>query len=208
MPGQRPRTRRARGSWLPRLAGLGAILLLAAGGAAAYLVTQHPVSRHAARLPSRVRSVETVGLVAQQAAAASPDAQLMQLLSQQGAPRFSVLTPALAAAGTPQWTADLMAGNTYIFIFLPTGRCLTATGTAHRPQLALRRCDLAAGQRWRRATAMVLARGHDFYQYANLDDSDCLTLGTPLDGQDYSATLAGCSGASPSRQLIAFWWAS
>ena len=181
-------------------------MLLAAGGTAAYLVTQHPAARPAAPLPTRVVSSQTVGLVSQQAGSAG--SQLAQLLSRDGGPQFSTLTPALAAAGTPQWTADLMAGNTYIFIYLPSGTCLSATGPARRPQLTLERCDLAAGQRWRRVTTAVLARGHDFDQYANLGDGRCLTQAAPVGGQQYAATLTTCSAARPASQLIAFWWGS
>lgn len=177
------------------------IVLLAAGGAAAYLVTQPPAARPGRPLPSRVLGFQAVGLVAQQA-----HGGLIELTGQRDQPRFSVLSPGPADAGTPQWTADLMAGHSYIFIFLPTGRCLAATGQAGRPRLALRHCDLGAGQRWRRASARVTARGHAFYQYANLGDGDCLTRSGPAPGGPPAATLTRCAAGQPASQLIAFWW--
>ena len=101
-----------------------------------------------------------------------------------------------------------MAGNSYIFIFLPTGECLTATGLAGQPKLTLEHCDLAAAQRWRRTASVVQSQGHDFYQYANLGDSACLTQTGELSGQDYGAALEACSPSPPPSQLIAFWWSS
>lgn len=210
MPGQRrtagPRT---RGSWLPRLAGIGVIVVLAAGGIAGYLVTLHPAaSHHAAPLPTKVQSYQTVGLIAQDEQPGSPAGQLLQLLGPGGTPGFSRLGQTQEAEGSPQWTADLMAGGSYIFIFLPTGDCLSATGPATRPKLALQHCNLTAAQRWRRKPGAVLAQGHDFYQYADLGDGSCLTQTGVLPRQIFGADLAACSASEPPDQLIAFWWSS
>jgi hypothetical protein len=210
MPGQRripgPRT---RGSWLPRLAGIGVIVLLAAGGVAAYLVSLHPAAaRHATALPTRVLSSQTVGLVARNPGPGSSAGQLLQLLGPRRAPRFSPLGQAQEQTGSPQWTADLMSGNSYIFIFLPTGQCLAAGGRAGQPQLALQHCDLGTAQRWRRTHNPVTSQGHEFYQYANLGDAACLTQSGQLTAQSFGAALEACSVSPPASQLIAFWWAS
>ena len=209
MPGQR-RTAgpRSRGSWLSRLAGIGVIVVLAAGGVTAYLVELHPAARPAAQLPTRVLSFQTVGLIAQDTGAGSSGSPLLQLLGPQGTPQFTPVGQAQEQAGSPQWTADLMAGNSYIFIFLPTGDCLAATRPHGRPKLVLQHCDLAAAQRWRRTGTAVLSQGHDFYQYANLGDAACLTQAGPLSGQAYGATLQACSSPAAPDQLIAFWWSS
>lgn len=182
------------------------IVLLAAGGAAAYLVAQPSASQRGHPLPSRVLSFRAVGLVTEQARAGAAPGSLLQLLGQRNIPRFSTLPPGLAAAGTPQWTADLMADDSYIFIFLPTDRCLTATGPADRARLALRHCDLGAGQRWRRASGLVAAEGHDFYEYASMSDGDCLTQPGTTPGQLSAAALTRCVPGRPASQLIAFWW--
>lgn len=210
MPGQRRAAGpRARGSWLPRLTGIGVILLLAAGGATAYVVTQHVVAgHHAPPLPTRVVSYQTVGLVAASADSADATGQLLQLLGPHGMPEFSPVGQAQEAQGSPQWTADLMAGGSYIFIFLPTGDCLSATGKGSHAKLALRHCDLSAAQRWQRTQGTVLTQGHDFYQYANLGYRSCLTQTGVLPGQLFGADLAACSAAKPADQLIAFWWSS
>jgi hypothetical protein len=209
MPGQRSTVgQRASGSWLPRLTGIAVIVLLAAGGVTGYLVTVHPASAHpAAPLPTKVISYQTVGLVGQNSQSGS-STQLLQLRVPAAGPQFSLIAPAELLAGSGQWTADLMAGNSYIFIFLPTGSCLSQVGTARQPVLALRHCNLQASQRWRRTGPAVLSQGHDFYEYANLSDSACLTETSELPGSVWGASLSACSTSGAVDQLIAFWWAS
>jgi hypothetical protein len=206
MPGQRRTTgSRARGSWLPRLAGLGAVVLLAGAGVTAYLIV-HPAAHGAAPLSPRVIGYQTVGLVVAASEKGSSTDQLVQLVSTQGTPTFSALGQAQAAqSSAPQWTADLMDGGSYIFIYLPTGQCLSAAATAGKPRLALRHCDLDARQRWRRTQVAVVSQAHDFYQYANLGDRSCVTQTGLLQGQIFGASLATCASSLPADQLIAFW---
>jgi hypothetical protein len=191
------------------MTGVSVVVLLAAGGVAAYLVEFHPATaRPAPPLPNRVVSYQTVGLIAQSTQQASSGDKLLQLLGPQGTLQFSQVDQAHQQVGSPQWTADLMAGNSYIFIFLPTGDCLAATGSDRRPKLTLEHCDLKAAQRWRRTNAGVARKGHDFYQYANLGDGDCLTRTGEQSGQVFGAALATCSPSAAVDQLIAFWWSS
>jgi hypothetical protein len=191
------------------MTGVSVVVLLAAGGVAAYLVELHPAAaRVAAPLPNRVVSYQTVGLVAQSAQQTTTGSDLLQLLGPQGTLQFSPVERAQQEVGSPQWTADLMAGNSYIFIFLPTEDCLAATGSARHPKLMLEHCDLKAAQRWRRTKAGVVSEGHDFYQYANLGDGDCLTQSGEQAGQVFDAALSACSPSAPVVQLIAFWWSS
>ncbi len=210
MPGQRRTAgQRARDSRLPRLAGFGVAVLVAGGLVTAYLLAFHPaIAHHAAPLPTKVVSYQSVGLVVADTQPGSPADQLLQLLSPHGTPQFSALAQTQLAEGSPQWTADLMAGGSYIFIYLPTGQCLSEIGQVSQPKLALQHCDLSARQRWRRMQPAVPAQAHDFYQYANLDDGSCLTQRGVLPGQIYSASLAECSASHPADQLIAFWWSS
>lgn len=207
MPGQR-RTAgtRARGSWLPRFAGLGVVVVVAAAAVTGYLIAFHPgTSRHAPRLPTRVASYQTVSLVLVYTEPGSSTHQLLELIGPHGVPVFSPLGPAQLAQSSPQWTADLMDGGTYIFIYLPTGRCLSASGPARRPRLALEHCDLDASQRWRRGQAPVSLQAHDFYQYANVRDGSCLTQQGVLPGPVFGATLAACAPSATAGQLVAFW---
>lgn len=209
MPGRRSAVGpRARGSWLPRLAGIGVVVVLAAGGVAVYLITMHPLGEHRkAPMPTTVVSYQTVGLLAQDAQPGSAG-RLLKLGGPAAGPQFIPVSPAEQLSGSGQWTADLMAGNSYIFIFLPDGNCLSAIGPAGQPKLALRRCNLQASQRWRRIGPAVQAQGHDFYQYANLGYSACLTETSELPGPVWGAGLSPCAPSAPTNQLIAFWWAS
>ncbi len=210
MPGQRHSAGpRSRGSWLARLAGISVVLLLAAGGVAVYLVEFHPAAaRPATSLPTQVLSRQTVGLIAQPSQQPSSGGQLLQLLGPRRTLQFSPVARAQEQAGSPQWTANLMAGNSYIFIFLPSGDCLAAAGPARQPKLALEHCDLTAGQRWRRVRQAVVSQGHAFYQYANLGDGACLTEAGGQSGPVYGAALETCLQSAPADQLIAFWWSS
>jgi hypothetical protein len=185
------------------------VVLLAAAAVTGYLIAFHPAAtHHAAPLPTRVVSYQTVGLVVADTEPGTSTDQLLQLVGRDGTPTFSSLGQTQLAQGSPQWTADLMDGGAYIFIYLPTGQCLSAVGTVGQPKLALRHCDLGAGQRWRRMQRVVLNQAHDFYQYTNLGDGSCLTQKGVLPGQIFGASLAPCSPSEPANQLIAFWWSS
>lgn len=208
MPGQRRTARpRSRGSWLPTLAGLGAIVVLASAGAAAYVLAFHPAKpEHVVALPSKVVNFQSVGLVGEPAQSGSGSAKLVQLLGSRSGPTFSPVQPSEQIAGLPQWTADLMQGGTYIFIYLPTGQCLASTGPAGRTALEVQRCDLRLQQRWRRLGNGVVQGGHDFYQFANAASGKCLTQVSVSASEPGGAGLAACDPAKPVSQLLAFWW--
>jgi hypothetical protein len=205
------RTGRTRGSWTPRLAGLTAVLLIAAGGVTAYVVAgPASAARHVTPLPTRVASVQTVGLVATAAGGHAPQ----QLVSDAGGLEFTPVRRADLEQGSPQWTADTMAGGTYVFIYVPDGRCLAARVRRHRAELVLARCDLGRSQRWARATTASPAGRHQYSEYRNLASVRCLAAGgTPPAGDVLSAsaaaaTLAPCDPSAPASQLISFWWSA
>jgi hypothetical protein len=191
------------------LAGIIIVLLLAGAGATAYVVAFHqPAARRASALPSRPVSVASVGLVVVSGASGPAGGALLQLIDSHPAPEFRPLNAAQVAAGSPQWTADLMGSDTYIFIFLATHTCLTAVGPGSHPAPALQHCNLGKQQRWRRVNRTVIADGHNYYQYANSSDGLCLTMtGRQADG-DYGTALTSCEPAQPASQLISFWWSS
>lgn len=208
MPGQRHTARpRTRGSRLPRLAGLGVIVVLAAGGAAIYVAGFHPAAeKRPAPLPTRVASTETVGLVAEPAAAGGPAGAIMQLLTPQQRPAFSPVGISQQQQGQPEWIADVMTDGGYIFIYLPTSQCLASAGPRARPRLTAERCNLGSAQRWRRLGTGVLVDRHDFYQFANTSSGKCITQGSGSAAQGVTAGLAACDPARPASQLLAFWW--
>ena len=190
---------RTRGSWTPRLAGIGAVVLVASGGVVAYLITSPAhAARHIEQLPTKVASVQTVGIVAQQ----QGRARLLRPAG--GGLRWASLPPGDdEGQGNPQWTADTMAGGTMVFIYVPSGQCLASVRHKHGgPRVALRRCDLGAAQRWQQL-GQAQASQRPAGQYRNLASGRCLTLGGT--GQPGSpAALARCTGTA--SQLISFWW--
>lgn len=198
---------RRRASWLPRLLGIGVVVVLAGAGVIAYVAGVRPHAvRHRTTLPSRVVSGQTVGLVTQ---TASSSPQLLQLLDPHGRPGFLPLSAGAAAApGTGQWTANQMADGSYIFIFLPSGDCLTAVGPPARPALTLAHCELTAQQRWRRTSATSQSDQHAFFQYANLADGKCLGETGPQAGGEFGAGLTTCSASPDADQFLAFWWST
>jgi hypothetical protein len=218
--------RRARGSWLPRLAGAGAVMLLAAGGVVIYLVAARPpAARPVQALPSKVLAMQSVGLVVSaRPAAATGTVQEMLLVSRAGL-AFGPVPQSSLITGNPDWTADQMAGGTYVFIYIPSGQCLgsaagpapagTAAGQAASPAgvrqagLALQRCDLGAAQRWRGLSPATMSAGRAYLRFRNLATGECLTAGGALPGAgsaDNAAQFSGCGAVQPWRQLVSFWW--
>jgi hypothetical protein len=199
--------RRTRGSWTPRIIGIGAVVLVAVFGAVAYLVASPArAARHSEQLSTRVQSFQTVGLVGQVQAGQHP---AQRLLGVSGARlTFGPMPPASLPQGNPQWTADTMVGGTYVFIYAPSGQCLAVT-SGQRPVVTLQRCDLGAGQRWQRVTGGVQADGHEYDQYRNLASGQCLTTGSALSGNGRDAAgLAVCARTAATRQLVSFWWSA
>lgn len=191
---------RTRGSWTPRLAGISAAVLVASGAVAAYLITSPAhAARRTEQLPTRVASVQTVGIVAQ------PNGRDRLLHRSVDGLRWGAMPPAAdRPQGDPQWTADTMAGGTLVFIYAPDGQCMAAVRRRHHVVVALRRCDLGADQRWERlggTTASQRSNG----QYRNLASGRCLMAGGS--GQPGSpAVLDPCASTAPGSQLISFWW--
>jgi len=207
-------THRTKGSWTPRLAGVGAIVVLAGGVLAVYLGTAHgqapsaPV-HHQPPLTSKVASVQTVGLVDfgvyddGDAWQNDADDHPMMLLANGGSINFVRIPPSEIASGTPEWTEDQLTQGGDIFIYVPTGQCLTAAATG---QLSLTHCDLAANQRWRELSSQVILT-EPIAQYANVSTGRCLTAPR----KPGTALLRICASPHNKRfkaQEIAFWWSA
>jgi len=209
----RPRvsgTGRTRGSWTPRIAGIGAVVLVAVGGAIAYSVASSAsASRTPTQLPTRVQSLQTVGIISQLPGPADRGAELRQLDVTLAGLQFGPLPPTSLPQGDPQWTADTIVGGTFVFIYAPSGQCLAMAGSQRRPVVALRRCDLGPEQRWQRVNAAVQSDGHEYGQFRNMRSNQCLTAGDPLPGTaNRPAGLARCAPTAPPRQLLSFWWSA
>jgi hypothetical protein len=190
MPGKRNARSRVRGSWAARLTGAGFAILLAAVGAAVYLLVGGAhADNDSSDLPTRVLATQAIGL------ASSPSAADVDALA---AASSGLAFSGSESAGT-NWTADQMAGGTYIFIYLQNGRCL---GPSRAASVSLQRCSLQAGQRWVRQHSVVGSNGLEYWQLRNLSDGRCLTAvaagGPPV------ARLEHCQASPGASQLIAF----
>jgi len=202
MPGKRDARSRTRGSWAARLTGIGLAILLAGVGLAVYLVVGNH-AQHAPGLPTSVLGTQAVDLVnpgppPAAGTSASPEAFL--------ASHEDLGFTAAGQAGA-DWTADQMAGGTYIFIYLPDGLCLTA---ARSTAVTLARCNLGASQRWVRQH-LASSDGVDYWQLRSLSRGRCLTAvggdAAVTPGQS-AARLDRCLASPGWDQLVAFMTAS
>jgi len=198
MPGKRNARSRVRGSWAARLIGVGLAIVLAGVGVTLYLVYGNKAS-HAPALPTRVLGTQAIGLVnpgppPQAGASPAPQAFLAS---------HSDLGFVPAGQAAADWTADEMAGGTYIFIYLPNGRCLASRGSA----VTLARCNLsAAGQRWVRQR-LASQGGVDYWQLRNLSSGRCLTAPAgsgAAQPEQSAARLERCQASPGWIQLVAF----
>jgi hypothetical protein len=190
MPGKRNARSRVRGSWAARLTGAGFAILLAAVGAAVYLLVGGArADNDSSDLPTRVLATQAIGL------AYSPSAPDVDALV--------AASSGLSFGGTEStganWTADQMAGGTYIFIYLQNGRCL---GPSRASSVSLQRCSLQAGQRWVRQHSVQGSNGLEYWQLRNLSDGRCLTA--VAEGGPPVARLQRCQASPGASQLIAF----
>jgi hypothetical protein len=208
---------RTKGSWIPRLTGAGAVVVLAAGGLTAYLSTHHQATVHSRHpvLSSKVLSAQTVGLIdfgpdddGNRFQNDRDDHPLMLKPTRAGL-YFVTISAAQRHDGTPLWTANQMADGTEIFIYVPTGQCLTAVSGSGSVQLA--HCDLQASQRWRAVNAMT-ELGQPFAAYSSELTGNCLTAPPAPSGHEPAnpgpAKMAPCGQPRDKSQEIAFWWSA
>jgi hypothetical protein len=205
MPGRRA----TRGSWIPRLAGIGVAIVLAAGGTAAYLLL--PSAAHAGRQAdgssARVQTKLAVTIVTPRMALRGRARTVAEaLVASSAGLAFTVVTPA-ASLGAPMWTADQMAGGGYIFVDVTAGKCLAGPARPVATTVSLQRCSLAGSQRWKRLLGSAAAAGHLYWQLQNAADGLCLTVGgaVPAGGSGlFAAAVERCQDPQPSRQLMTF----
>jgi hypothetical protein len=217
MPGTlTTRPHRTRGSWIPRLAGVGIAVLLVGGGLAFYLSStstpgkstaaksQH---RNTAGLSARVLKAQTVGVIDFGPSndgdpfLNDPDDHPLKLQPAGADVDFVAISVAEVAAGVPQWNADQMADGTVIFIYVPTGQCLSASSNGKL--LVLAHCDLGLSQRWR-PELQAAALGQAYAEYASAKTGGCLTAPK----HPGLAMIAPCGGGNAKSQEIAYWWSA
>jgi hypothetical protein len=209
---QTARPHRSQGSWIPRLAGVGVVAVLAIGGLVAYLASAHHAPQHKHHrqtfLSSKVVKKETVGIIDfgpdndHDAFRGDKDDHPMMLQPGNGGLEFVRIPVAELTAGVPVWTADHMSDGSDIFIYTATGQCLSAS--AHGDKIALAHCDLGLSQRWRPVDAAA-AFGQAYAKYASASNGLCLTAPNAHPGP---ATLRTCGSANRKAQQITFWWSA
>ncbi|HET9897438.1 MAG TPA: hypothetical protein VFQ44_21105 [Streptosporangiaceae bacterium] len=187
-------------------------MVLAGGALGMYLGTSHATHvvvrshQHHRRVPAKVVSVQTIGIIDfgpfddGDPWQGDTEDHPMMLLSKDRVVQFAPIPPQEISAGTPQWTANQMTDGSEIFIYVPTGQCLSAPGGAG---LELSHCDLSRDQRWHRLNSRVLF-GQAVAQYANAKTGGCLTAMH----HPGPARLTRCGKARTRTQEIAFWWSA
>jgi hypothetical protein len=195
MPGKRNARSRVRGSWAARLTGAGFAVLLAAVGAAVYLVVGGTHADNSASvLPTRVLGTQAIGLASSPSASGNSGVDTLAAAS-------SGLSFSGAGSTGASWTADQMAGGTYIFIYLQDGLCL---GPSRAASVSLQRCSLEADQRWVRQHPVLGGNGLEHWQLRNLSDGRCLTAAGAGGAAGSGARLEHCQASPGASQLIAF----
>jgi hypothetical protein len=182
------------------MAGAGLAVLLAAAGVTAYLIADRGNSD--GPLPTHVLGTQAIGLInpGPAGASATSSAGASQAAGALLASRAGLTFSASAQPGA-RWTADQMAGGTYIFIYLSNGLCLASPalpGTA----AVLRHCNLEADQRWIRQELTVSTSGTDYWQLRNVADGRCLTAANGPAGQ--AAQVRPCQAEPGWNQLVTF----
>lgn len=207
--------RSRRGGWTFRLAGAGLAVLLAAGGVTVYLLVNAAAGD--TPLPSRVLGTQTIALVNPGAAgpAAWPGTGEAPGTLLRAAGRLTFSAAARPGAG---WTADQMAGGTYIFIYLADGGLCLTSSPAPSAAAVLEHCNLQSNQRWLRQGMTPGQNGLQYWQLRNAADGRCLGAGSVVSvaaqagsgsggaggGQSQAAQMQACQGAAGWRQLVAF----
>ncbi len=155
-------------------------------------------------LSGKVVSVQTVGVIDfgpdDNGAPVKNNTDRPLMLLQNGTSVDFIFVPdSELRSGTPQWTADQMSDGSEIFIYVPTGKCLSPDGS----QLQLSRCNLGLAQRWRARNTQMLS-GQQVAQYTNAETGACLTA--PV--EPGPAKVAPCGKPRTKTQEIALWWSA
>lgn len=203
MPGQRRAlrgrapahlTRRARGA-----VGLAALAVLFSVAAVIFVLLDGGAPAHHPRpLSTTLSNQELAGLANPGPGAGSPQRLLEPVRTAmaffEGGSGGTVLS-------SQQWQAGNMTDGTYVLVYVPLGKCLSAAqGT-----LALKGCDLRIDQRWSHPYLGKDTGGRDYWQLRSNAVGECLTVAGTQWTNGVAAQLQPCSASLPWQQLIAFW---
>ena len=172
-----------RGSWALRVGGTALVIVAAA----------------------KVTSALTVGLYNPGPATPPGRRPLRQMLdAQSGLLTFTAALDAGTQHALERWTADKMSDDSYIYIFVPSGQCLTASAD-NLAAVFLAKCDLGVTQRWHRVQLGFLSTGLYYWELRSQLNGRCLAnSGGPLNGTStqHAARLEPCDKSRPAGQLI------
>jgi hypothetical protein len=197
-----------RGSWALRVGGTALVIVAAAAVTSALLLAHSGVQARkdtATKLSRKVTSALTVGLYNPGPAPSPGQRPLRQMLdAQSGLLTFTAALDAGTQHSLERWTADKMSDDSYIYIFVPSGQCLTAS--AHNlAAVFLAKCDLGVTQRWHRVQLGFLSTGLYYWELRSQLNGRCLAnSGGPLNGTStqHAARLEPCGKGRPAGQLI------
>jgi hypothetical protein len=158
-----------------------------------------------ARLSTKVTSALTIGLYNPGPATAQHPRPVRQMLdSQSGLLIFRAALDAGTLHTLERWTADKMSDGSYIYIYVPSGQCLTASAD-NLVKVSLAKCNLRVTQRWRHVNLGFLDSGLYYWELRSQLNGQCLANpGAPLtsaSGQ-HVARLEPCDKSRPAAQLI------
>ena len=198
-----------RGSRALRVGGTALVIVAAAAVTSTLLLAHSGVQARkdaaATKLSRKVASALTVGLYNPGPAAPRGQRPLRQMLdAQSGLLTFTAALDAATQHSLERWTADKMSDDSYIYIFVPSGQCLTAS--AHNlAAVFLAKCDLGVTQRWHRVQVGFLSTGLYYWELRSQLNGRCLAnSGGPLNGTttQHAARLERCDRSRPPGQLI------
>jgi len=197
-----------RGSLALRVGGTALVIVAAAAVTSALLLAHSGVQARkdtTAKLSRKVTSALTVGLYNPGPATPQHPRPLRQMLdSQADLLTFTAALDSGTEHSLERWTADKMSDDSYIYIFVPSGQCLTASAR-NLAAVFLAKCDLGATQRWRRVQLGFLDNGLYYWQLRSQLNGRCLAnSGGPLNGTStqHAARLEPCDRSRPAGQLI------
>jgi hypothetical protein len=197
-----------RGSLALRVGGTALVIVTAAAVTSALLFAHSGVQArkdNTAKLSRKVTSALTVGLYNPGPATPQHPRPLRQMLDAQA--DLLTFTAALDSGtehSLERWIADKMSDDSYIYIFVPSGQCLTASAR-NLAAVFLAKCDLGATQRWRRVQLGFLDNGLYYWQLRSQLNGRCLANSAgPLNGTStqHAARLEQCDRSRPAGQLI------
>jgi Ricin-type beta-trefoil lectin domain-like len=202
MPGQRRALTGAPAHWTRRTrgaVGLAALAVLFAAGAVIFaFVDDGSPAHHSQPLSTALSGQELVGLANPGPAADSPQRLLAPV-------RNDMAFFAGGSGGTvlanQQWQANSMTDGTYVLVYVPQGKCLSAA----RGALTLKECNLRIDQRWSHPYLGKDTGGRDYWQLRSSAVGECLTVAGTQWTNGVAAQLQPCSSSLPWQQLVAFW---